>query len=215
MSGNVQTRLENRGIYCIDEWETFKKQMLSAFTIKPELRYMYFTEYKPNRKKDESVAAFIDRVANDLDSFNNSEQMPEERKHREMRRILSAALPPELHYGLPHYDTVQELIDEVELRAGMLTNVKHTNLDIASELLEEKPRQVSTTPTTAAVTSADSVSVAEQHEKITSSTTTADMPPTVAATAPATPAPPAPPSAPAQCNTGQSKKKGKGPSQQQ
>ena len=48
---------------------------------------------------------------------------------------MSASLPPELHFGLPHYDTVEESIDEVELRAGMLTNVKLTDLDIASELL--------------------------------------------------------------------------------
>ena len=87
MSGNAQTRLENRGMYCIEEWETFKRQMLSAFAIKPELRYTYFTEYKPSRRKGESVAAFIDCVANDLDSFDNSGQMPEEQKHREIRRM--------------------------------------------------------------------------------------------------------------------------------
>ena len=215
MSGNAQTRLENRGMYCIDEWETFKKQLLSAFTIKPKLRYTYFTEYKPSRRKGESVAAFIDRVTNNLDSFDNLGRMSEERKHKEIRRILSAALPAELHYGLPHYDTVQELIEEVEIRAGKITNVKHTHVDIASERLEETPWQVSTAPITAAVKSADSVLVAEQKEKITSSTTTADKPPTVAATAPATQATPAPPSAPAQSNAGQSKKKGKGLSQQQ
>ena len=80
---------------------------------------------------------------------------------------------------------MQELIAEVELRAGMLTNVKLTNVGIESELLEEKLWQVSTTPMTTAVTSADSVSVAELPEKITSLTTTADMPPMVAATTPA------------------------------
>ena len=73
------------GMCNIEEWAKFKQQIKSAFVLKPELCYSCFSQYKPSRKKGESVATFIDRMANDLDSFDDSEHMPEREKHRKKK----------------------------------------------------------------------------------------------------------------------------------
>ena len=57
-------------------------------------------------------------------------------KHRKIRHLKFSVLPCELHFRLPQFDNLDDLIDEVEIRAGMLTSVKLTDMNITLELLE-------------------------------------------------------------------------------
>ena len=118
LSGNVLTRLNNRGMYDAENWDNFKKEMKETFTIMTEMRELAWYNYQPMRKNGESVSALIDRIANDLDSFTEDGTMPERQKLAEVKRVLVRVLPPQLHYGIgSSVDTLQKLMQKLEIRA--------------------------------------------------------------------------------------------------
>ena len=158
------TRLNNRGMYDAENWDNFKKEMKETFTIMTEMRESAWYNYQPIRKNGESVSALVDRIANDLDSFTEDGTMPERQKLAEVKRVLVRVLPPQLHYGIgSSVDTLQKLMQKLEIRACKRPELKLAPPDIKNEKLDEtwkSPTQnstvnaVSTAPPAAAAATA-------------------------------------------------------------
>ena len=148
LSDSALTRLNNRGMYDAENWDNFKKQMKDTFTIREEMRESAWHNYQPIRKNSESVSALVDRIANDLDSFTEDGTMPEKQKLKEVKRVLVRVLPPQLHYGIgSSVDTLQKLMQKLEIRACRQPDLKLAPPDISSEKLDEvwnNPTQNST-----------------------------------------------------------------------
>ena len=90
-----------------------------------------------SEKNGESVSALVDRIGNDLDSFTENGTMPEKQKLKEVKRVLVRVLPPQLHYGIDSsVDTLQKLIQELELRACRQPDLKLAPPDICNEIME-------------------------------------------------------------------------------
>ena len=137
LSGNALTRLNNRGMYDAENWGNFKKQIRETFTVREEVRESAWYNYQPIRKNGESVSALVDRIGNDLDSFTENGTMPEKQKLKEVKRVLVRVLPPQLHYGIDSsVDTLQKLMQELELRACRQPDLKLAPPDISNEITE-------------------------------------------------------------------------------
>ena len=122
--------------------------MKDTFTIREEMRESAWHNYQPIRKNGESVSALVDRIANDLDSFTEYGTMPEKQNLKEVKRVLVRVLPPQLHYGIgSSVDTLQKLMQKLEIRACRQPDLKLAPPDISSEKLDEvwkNPTQNST-----------------------------------------------------------------------
>ena len=140
MGGRALTRINNSANYNSDNWALFKDDMKKFFSVKKETRLRCFHNYQPMRRKGETIGAFVDRIATDLDSFTENGEMDSDRKLEETMRICSRALPRGIHYAIdrPVHD-IFDLVEEYENRAGRLPELKLTETDIASENLKEKP----------------------------------------------------------------------------
>ena len=139
LAGNAQARLHNRGMHDAVNWSTFKRQIIAAFAVRAEIVKSAYYSYKPDRKKGETIAALVDRVANDLDSYTEAGVMPATQKLDEVQRVLACILPSELHYSLPPIGCLQDLTAELEARAGRVPYLKLTSQDITNERVENKP----------------------------------------------------------------------------
>ena len=139
LAGNAQARLHNRGMHNAVNWSTFKRQIIAAFAVRAETVKSAYYSYKPDRKKGETIAALVDRIANDLDSYTEAGVMPATQKLDEVQRVLACILPSELHYSLPPIGCLQDLTAELEARAGRVPYLKLTSQDITNERVENKP----------------------------------------------------------------------------
>ena len=64
--------------------------------------------------------------------------MPEKQKLKEVKRVLVRVLPPQLHYGIgSSVDTLQKLMQKLEIRACRQPELKLVPPDISSEKLDE------------------------------------------------------------------------------
>ena len=121
-------------------WTNFKRQIIAAFSVRSEIIRSCYYNYQPSRRKGETLAALVDRIANDLDSFTETGVMPELEKLQEVQHLIARVLPSELHFGLPQtIGTLQDLTDELEVRAGRSPHRKLTSQDITNERVENKP----------------------------------------------------------------------------
>ena len=158
LSGNALTRLNNRGMYDAENWDNFKKEMKEIFTIMAEMRESAWHNYRPIRKNGESVSALVDRIANDLDSFTEDGTNPERQKLAEVKRVLVRVLPPQLHYGIgSSVNTLQKLMQMLEINACKRPELKLAPPDIKSEKLDEtwkSPTQNSTVNAVSTATTA-------------------------------------------------------------
>ena len=121
-------------------WQNFKSQIISAFAVRPEIVRSCYYNYQPDRRKGEKLAALVDRIANDLNSYTETGVMPESEKLEEVQRLIARMLPNELHFGLPPtIGNLQDLTTKLEARTGRIPYLKLTSQDITNEWVENKP----------------------------------------------------------------------------
>ena len=177
--GSAKTRCEARNVNQYITWEEYKAEMLECFTLNLIDREQYLAEYIPQRKKGELLPAFIDRIAEDLDSLSKTGTMPEAEKISNIRRLLYHALPRQLHCDMPDVDSTLEYSRALARRAERFPYLKLTRADIWKEISETAPW--TPMPATKTPSPLSPTPPASEKEKQTVAATSAATPPTPAA----------------------------------